>query len=186
MRKINAVLGPLMIILLLIHAISGSFQLYGIIPGGSLIRRILSILLVVCVAVHAVIGVILTVQTLRACRKTGKAYFKNNELFWISRISGFAMLFLIAGHILIFTAEGGDTFRLQEFGGFQLVLHILLLLALFMHLAVNIKPLCISLGIGNRKYVKDIMILLGIVMLVAASAFIVYFLRWQILWKYGH
>jgi hypothetical protein len=30
------------------------------------------------------------------------------------------------------------------------------------------------------------MILLGIVMLVAAAAFIVYFLRWQILWKYGH
>ena len=42
MRKINAILGPALIVLLLIHMISGAFQLYGLIPGGSTVRTVLS------------------------------------------------------------------------------------------------------------------------------------------------
>ena len=85
MRKINAILGPLLIVLLLIHAISGAFQLYGIIPGGSVVRQILSHALLILVFVHAVIGIILTVQTLCSCRKAGVSYWKNNERFWLNQ-----------------------------------------------------------------------------------------------------
>ena len=56
MRKINAILGPAMIILLLIHMISGAFQLFSLIPGGNVIRTVLSYLMLALVAAHTVIG----------------------------------------------------------------------------------------------------------------------------------
>lgn len=185
LRKINAILGPAMIVLLLIHIISGAFQLYGLIPGGVLIREILSYLLLVLTGIHAVIGVILTVQTLRICRQEGRSYFRNNERFWLSRISGFALLFLIAYHVMLFTGESGEVFRLQAFGWVQMAAHIMMVLVLFLHLASNIRPLFIALGIGSRKYLTDILIVLAIILLVCAAAFVVYYLRWNVLWRYG-
>lgn len=185
MRKINAILGPAMILLFLIHGISGAFQLYGLIGGGSVIRTALSHLLLVLVGIHAVIGIILTVQTLKNCRQEGRSYFKNNERFWISRISGFALLFLIAYHVLTFSAESGEVFRLRMFGGAQLAAHILMALVLLIHLLTNIRPLFIALGLENRKYLKDILIVLSIILLVCAAAFFIYFLRWNVWWKYG-
>lgn len=184
MRKLNAVLGPVMIVLLLIHVISGVFQLASIIPGGSLIRQILSMVLITAVTVHALIGVILTISTLRSIHKAGGAYLKNNESFWISRISGFVMLVLIIYHVMVFSGESGEVFRLQSFGWIQLAAHILLVLALAIHLVVNIRPLFISLGIENRKFIKDIMFVLVIIMLLCALGFIYYYLRWNILWRY--
>lgn len=185
MRKINAILGPALIVLLLIHIISGAFQLFGVIPGGMIIRTVLSYILLALTGIHAVIGVILTVQTLRCCRQEGKTCFKNNQRFWLSRISGFAMLLLIVYHVLVFTGESGAYFRLQAFGPLQLAAHVLLAAALFLHLATNIRPLYIALGIESRTFVKDTMVVLAIVILVCAAAFVVYYLRWNVQWRYG-
>ncbi|MBQ9030995.1 MAG: pilus assembly protein PilX [Parasporobacterium sp.] len=185
MRKINAILGPAMILLLLIHVITGVFQLTSVIPGGSMIRKVLAIILTVLVGIHMVIGILLTVQTLTACRKTGVSYFKNNELFWLRRISGFAMLFLIIAHILIFSGESGEAFRLHSFGSLPLILSLLLVLALAIHLITNIRPLFIALGIENRVFLKDIMVILSILLLVSAAAFLFYYLRWNVLWSYS-
>jgi len=185
MRKVNAILGPALIVLLLIHAISGVLQLYGFLPGGNTIRSVLSWLLAGCTAFHAVIGIVLTVQTLRACKRSGRAYFRGNERFWIARLSGFAMLFLILYHILIFTEPAGEVFRLQAFGWVQTAAHILLVLALGVHLITNIRPLFMGLGIENRTFLRDILIVLSVVLLVCAAAFIYYYLRWNVLWRYG-
>ena len=185
MRRINAILGPVMIILLLIHAITGAFQLASVIPGGSVIRSILSWMLAAFVLVHAVIGIWLTVQTLHTLKKAGRSYFRENGTFWLARISGFALLLFITYHILIFTGSAGEIFRLHSFGGLQLAAHILLIISLILHLVTNIKPLFIALGIGNRTYLRDIMIVLSILMLVSAAAFIYYYLRWNVLWRYG-
>ena len=184
MRKINAIIGPLLIVLLLIHGISGAMQLWGIIPGGSVIRRILSVVMAVLVGIHAVIGIKLTIDTLIACKKAGVSYWRNNERFWLSRISGFAMLFLIVYHVLIFSGTSGEAFRLHAFQGIQLAAHILLVVALAVHLITNIKPLFIALGLENRKFIIDIMIVVSLIMLVFAAAFIVYYLRWNVTWKY--
>ena len=57
MRKINAILGPLMIILLAVHGIWGAFQLSGIVPGGSVVRKVLSYIMIAAVAAHILIGI---------------------------------------------------------------------------------------------------------------------------------
>ena len=185
MRKINAILGPLMIVLLLIHIISGAFQLYGLIPGGSVVRSVLSWLLLGLVLLHMIMGIALTARTLRDSRRSGVSYFRNNQRFWIARMSGFAMLLLIVWHLMVFAFPSGEVFRLHAFGGLQMAGHILLVLVLLLHLAVNIKPLFIALGIADRRFIKDILIVLSIIMLVCAAAFVVYYLRWNFLWRYG-
>ena len=185
MRKLNSILGPLLIVLLLIHGIWGAFQLASIVPGGSLIRKILSYVMVAALAIHVVIGIKLTADTLIAIRRSGASYWKGNELFWISRISGFTLIVLIIYHMFIFITPAGEVFRLNTFGGLQLAGHLLLVAALFIHLAVNIKPLCIALGISGRKFVRDIVIILSIVLLVFAAAFVFYYLRWNVVWRYG-
>ena len=185
MRKINAVLGPLMIILLIVHGVWGAFQLSGIVPGGSLIRAILAFILVTAVAIHTVIGIKLTADTLTSIRRSGASYFKNNVEFWIRRISGFALILFIIYHLCVFMGLDDEIFRLRHFDGVSLAAHILLAVSLIIHLMFNIKPLCIALGIANRKYVKDVIIILSIVLAICAVGFIIYYLRWNILWKYG-
>lgn len=185
MRKINAILGPLMIILLVIHGVWGSFQLSGIIPGGNIIRRILSYILVAAVVLHMVIGIKLTADTLISLKHAKASYFKNNLEFWIRRFSGLALILFIIWHMIIFAGGSGEIFRLQLFGGLQLFAHILLVVALIIHLLFNIKPLFIALGIADRRFVKDVMIILTILLVLFAVAFIIYYLRWNVLWGYG-
>ena len=174
-----------MIVLLLIHGIWGAFQLTSIVPGGSVIRRILSYVMVAAVAIHAVIGIKLTVETLLAIRKSGASYWKGNELFWVRRISGFALIVLIIYHMFVFITPAGEVFRLTTFGGLQLAGHLLLVVTLLIHLAVNIRPLSIALGITKKKYIQDIAVILSILMLVFAAAFVFYYLRWNVLWRAG-
>ena len=185
LRKLNAILGPVMIVLLLFHGITGAFQLTSLMPGGSVIRSILTLVLVVCVVIHAVLGTILTVESLVIWHRAGVSYFKNNEAFWIRRITGFAMIILIVYHVLVFSGTSGEAFRLNSFGGLQLAAHILLALILAVHLIMNIQPLMIALGIENRKFIKDVMIVLSILMLLFALGFVAYYLRWNVLWRYG-
>ena len=185
MRKVNSILGPLIIILLLIHAISGAFQLTSIIAGGSTIREILSYVMAAAVALHMFIGFKLTADTCLACRKSGASVFRGNGPFWIRRISGFALIIFIIYHMCVFMSADGEVFRLASFGGLQLAAHILLTIALAIHLIMNIKPLFMALGIANRKFIIDIMIILSIIMLLCAAAFIIYYLRWNVLWKFG-
>ena len=185
MRKLNTILGPVLIILLLIHIISGSMQMASIIPGGSEIRNALSIALLAVAGIHALIGIKLTIDTFIISKKGGKSPFRNNETFWIKRISGFAILILVVYHVIVFSGSEGEVFRLNSFHLVQLIAHIVLTAALLIHLLVSIKPLCAALGIADRRFVKDILIVLSILMLLCAAAFIYYYLRWNVLWRYG-
>ena len=185
MRKVNSIVGPVIIVLFLIHAISGSFQLFGIMAGGSAVREILSYILVAAVALHMFIGIKLTASTMLACRKSGRSYFKGNELFWVRRISGFALILFIIYHMCVFMSADGEVFRLSNFGALQLIAHILLAIALVLHILLNIKPLLMALGIANRKYVIDVIIILAAVLLLCGAAFVVYYCRWNIFWRYG-
>ena len=185
MRKINAILGPLMIILLVIHGIWGTFQLSGIIPGGSIVRKVLSYIMVAAVVCHIIIGIKLTVDTLIAIKRSGASYFKDNLEFWVRRISGLALILFIIYHMLVFMGKNGEVFRLNSFGGVQLAAHILLVIALTIHLIFNIRPLFIALGITNREYIKDIAIILTVILVVCAVGFFIYYLRWNVFWSYG-
>jgi len=179
MRKVNAFSGIVLLILFLIHAAVGSLQAAGYLPGGNAIMNALAWALIAVIGIHAVIGVVLTVQTLTAIRKSGASYFAANRLFWARRLSGFAMLILIVIHTYIFMGYNNGAFRLRFFGPCQLICQILLVLTLAVHLTANIRPSLISLGIRSLKaYAVDILAVLSVVCLVAAGAFVVYFLRW--------
>jgi hypothetical protein len=184
-RKINAVVSAGLVALLLVHGIAGGFQLSGIIPGGSQLLKVLAWIMMALLAVHTAIGVILTVKTIASSSRAGAAYVKENMLFWIRRLSGFALAILLLLHLLVFVQSGTGVFRLHDFGMQELFGQILLLVSLTIHLLCNVKPLAIALGLHCGKgYGRDILLILSVVMAFCAFAFVVYYLRWNVLWRY--
>lgn len=184
MRKWNAIVSILLIILFLIHAVAGSFQLMRMIPGGNELMKQLSYLMLFLTVVHTVIGTKFTIDSILIGKKTGKFYFRENAVFWTRRITGFAMILLIICHVLLFTSNT-EVFRLNDFGKIQLVFSILLVLALLIHILANIRPLLIALGIaGTKAYIKDVFLVLAVILLISTVAFVIYYIRWNIGWRY--
>jgi hypothetical protein len=59
-----------------------------------------------------------------------------------------------------------------------------MLLALALHLLSNLKPLAIAMGLySGEGYSRDILLIFAIVLMFCAVAFVVYYLRWAILWR---
>jgi hypothetical protein len=184
MRRLNAIISIAVIALFLIHGIAGAFQMMGFIPGGSSLLKILTWIMLGFVFMHIIIGSILTVQTLRISKKSGASYYKENALFWIRRISGFVLMLLVFLHLTVFMQTGSGLFRLGYFGTPQLTGQIIMLLALAVHILCNIKPVAIALGLyGGRGYCRDILLILSIVLGFCTVAFVVYYLRWNVLWR---
>ena len=182
MRKINAILGMVIFALFLLHIIIGSLQLSGLIPGGNIVMKAGSWLLIAAVGVHTVIGIKLTVDTLTAIKKSGASYFSENKLFWIRRISGLAVMFFIAAHIMLFMGHGsGGAFRLNVFDLLQLIMSILLVISVLVHIVTNIRPLMIALGSrGAKEFIADMAVICSVLLLVSGAAFVVYYVRWLI------
>jgi hypothetical protein len=185
-RKINAVISMGLIGLLLLHGIAGGFQLMGLIPGGSSLLEALAWIMLALLAAHIVIGVVLTAQTFRMSSKAGAAYVRENTIFWAGRISGFALTLLLLLHLLIFVRTGTGVFRLHDFGIQELLGQMLLLASLTIHLLCNVKPLSIALGLhSGRGYGRDVLLILAVVMAFCALALMIYYLRWNVLWRAG-
>ncbi len=181
MRKQNAVLSMVILALFLFHAIVGAFQLTGLIPGGMRIMKIAAWVLAVLIAVHFVIGSKLTADTLKAQKKAGTAYLKENRLFWTRRVSGFAIMIFIVFHILIFLGSNDGAYRLNLFEGAQLISQILLVISAAVHVVTNIKPLMIALGAKSyRVFLTDVLFVLSVLLLFMGFAFVVYYLRWNV------
>ncbi len=183
-RKINAFLGLALIILLLIHGVSGAFVLIGIIPGGNQIRAYITKAMMVCFILHGLIGIKLTIDTLKTNKKNGALYLKDNKVFWIRRISGLAMILFVIDHIVLFQGKQGEVFRLTLFGRARLITSLLLVLTVCVHVVSNIRPLMVAFGSDRfRKILIDILFVLSIVMFFCAVSFIFYYMRWNVLWK---
>ncbi len=181
MRKWNAILSGLILVLFLFHAIAGSLGLMSMNSGGGIFLSVLPWILVGCIALHTLIGIKLTIDTLRACRKSGVSYFKENKLFWARRISGFAIFLLMFFHIILFKGHNaGGAYRLNFFGAAQLTTQILLVLSIAVHVLTNVKPSLIAFGRKSlKKYALDILIALSILFIFMGIAFFIYYLRWQ-------
>lgn len=181
MRKWNAILSMCIMILFLIHAVAGGFQLMGLLPGGIGILSVLAKALVVLIVIHTFIGVKLTWDSILACRKSGVSYFKENRLFWARRISGFAIFIFMLIHVMLFLGKNDGVYRLNFFGTFQLITQILMVISVAVHVITNINPLIISFGIKSLKeYAVDILIVLSGILLFTGAGFVVYYLRWLI------
>lgn len=184
MRRVNAYLALTILLLLAIHAVTGTFKLVGMSSAVSAVLKALSYLMAALISIHAVIGVKLMVDTARARRRSGAGYWRENATFHVRRISGLAILLLAGYHAILFMGRQGVGYRLNDFGGVQLAASILLVLALVIHVATNIRPLMIALGATRaRHFLMDVLLVLSILMLVCAIAFIVYYLRWNVLWR---
>lgn len=182
MRKVNAMMTVLIMVLFMVHMIRGILVLAGMVSGGGTFYTALTHTLLTLIAVHAAISVFLTAKTLFLSRRAGASYAKPNRLFWIRRISGLALMLFLICHIQIFrgtTASGA--YRLNLFGATQLATQLLLAASLLVHLIGNISPLRIALGLEDRHGLRtDLLLVLSVLLFLAGAAFVVYFIRWSV------
>lgn len=180
MRRINGMIGIGMTALFIIHAAVGVLQLTGLMPGGQRVLSVLAWVMVLLMAVHTIIGIILTADTVRSIKRSGVSYPKENKLFWIRRISGLSVMIFIAVHILCFTGRSDSgVFRLTLFDGIQLTAHILLLLTAAVHVISNIRPLMLGIGARNfRELTFDVLLVVSVILLLSGVGFTVYYIRW--------
>lgn len=177
MRKANAILTAVILVLFVVHGILGSLSLVG---AGQTTMKVLAWITLGLVAVHVVLGTILTSKSVKVWRKTGAPYFKQNHLFWARRISGLAVMILLAFHMTAFGYTSQGAYRLSYFGTFRLITQILLVIAIAFHVITNVKPMLISFGIKKLKpKASDILFVLSILFAFFVAAFIIYFIRWN-------
>ncbi len=181
MRRINAILSMGILVLFLIHAVLGGFQLAGLMSGGSVLLKVMAWVMTGLIALHTVIGIKLTADSIKAIKKSGAHYFKENKLFWIRRISGFAIMVFILFHVLIFIGSSSGAYRLNLFEGAQLASQILLVISIALHVISNVRPVMLSFGIKSYKELGlDIVLILSVLLFFMGAAFVVYYLRWNV------
>lgn len=170
------------IVIFLIHAAVGGLQMAGLMQGGSGVMSVLSWVMVTLTAFHIIIGVKLTADTLKSIKTSKASYPKQNRLFWIRRISGAAVVLFMAAHIMVFMGgSSSGAFRLTLFDGVRLAEGILLSLSLGVHIITNIRPLMLGLGVkGFREISLDILLVVSVILLISAAAFVVYYIRWKV------
>ena len=179
MRKWNTILSVLMLLIFMIHGSMGSFMLNGV---GSSTGKILAWIGVGILVVHTVMGTVLTVQSLRAAKQSGKMYLKQNAIFWARRASGMAILILLFFHIGLFGKVQNGTYILFPFTMVKMVTQLLFVAAIFIHVFINIRPLLVSLGIISYKERRgDIYLILSVLLLFIAGSVIFYYIGWQYL-----
>ena len=177
MRRINAVLSAVILALFALHGVLGAFQL---LDAGTAIVKALSHTLETLVAIHFILGVKFTYDSLRVWRRTGAPYFRQNALFWARRLSGFAIMLLIGFHANAFSYVAEGVVRLHWFTTGRLIAQLLLVAALAVHIIANVKPMLISFGVRKLKpRAGDILFIASALLLLMAAAFIVYYLRWN-------
>ncbi|MBQ9276895.1 MAG: hypothetical protein IJ226_04820 [Clostridia bacterium] len=173
--NIIAIVG--MLVTFIVHVVLGSLKLMG---ANDNLARNFGYASMAFVSLHMLIGIILTIETLHARRKAGVGYFKENMLFWARRISGFAIVVFLVFHLTIFASSNAENFRLEVFNAGRLATQILLVVTIFLHVVSNARPTLITFGISKWKpYAAHIITFTAILLILAAVAFGVYFLRWQ-------
>ena len=177
MRKANAFIAHIILLLFVIHGVSGAFNLLGF---STSITRIVALPMAGLVCVHVVFGIILTVQTLQAQKRAGASYPKENRLFWARRISGFLIMVLVGFHVYAFTGVTPEHMRLHYFGPMMLAFQLLLVASVAFHVITNVKPSLIALGVPKLKpRAHDLLFWAAILLAFMAAAFIFYYFRWS-------
>ncbi len=179
LRRINSWISLILIILLVFHLLTGAGIMVGLITGGFEILGLITYIMLALLIVHIVIGFILTIQTSKIKNTTKAGYDAENRAFWRRRDSGFLMIIFLILHLLFWISIG--EFVLRPFRIFQLIVSILLVLSIVIHIGTNIKPLLISFGVRTQdRKVRVIAAIIAIVCLLAAAAFVYYFVRWNV------
>lgn len=179
LRAANAVLSVVMLLLFMLHGVGNSFEMVGL---GMPTAKVFAYAVVALAVAHAVLGVVITVHTMRAQREAGVSYPLLNARFWAVRASGVAIAVFVALHMVVFLqAGGGGPYRLREFGTLELVANVCLVVAIAVHVIANARPWMVSLGVPlPRARSVDLVLVASLLLLLMAVAFVVYFLRWSV------
>lgn len=177
MRKWNNILARVIIVLFLLHALMGSLMLLGL---STISFLPLSMLLLVTVIIHGILGIMATLSALVSGKETRHWYLKQNATFWTKRISGIVIMLLLVFHVTAYTTSVNGRFFLKEFTLCRMLSQILFILAIFIHLAVSIKSMLIAKGtIKFKEKTADWMLVLSIMMLFFTASVIIYYIQWQ-------
>lgn len=177
MRKWSHRLAWLVLLLCLFHGLTNSFLLLG---WSALSVWPVSLLLLGVVLLHAVLGILLTIPPLKSGRASGAWYLRQNAGFWTKRISGLVILLLLGFHLTAYVVNCDGTRFFRAFTPGNMLSQLLLLLAIFLHLAVSVKPLLIARGcLKWKERTVDWMLVLSLFLLFFAVAVVVYTIRWQ-------
>lgn len=177
MRKWNHILARIIIVLFLLHALMGSLMLLGV---SKISFLPLSWLLFIAVVVHGIFGIKATLASVRSGKAVGHWYLKQNAAFWTKRISGIAILLLLAFHVTAYTTSVDGRFFLKEFTVCRMISQIMFILAIFIHLAVSVKAMLIAKGtVKFKERTIDWMLVLSVMMLFFTVAVILYYIQWQ-------
>ena len=176
LRKVNAIVSCCILVLFVLHGLTNSFLLALIGEPGS---KLISFALVTLTVVHALIGVVLTVDAVRTARSTHAGYAALNARFWAVRVSGLMICVLIVLHMCQFLVTEDGPFRLRPFDLEDFCFAALLVLSILVHLVCNARPLAIALGIPEgRLRAQDLSVALGILCALMVAAFLYYLLVW--------
>ncbi len=177
-------LGASMIFLLIAHSAIGVLTLTGAMPGGTYASKMVSHLFLTVLALHAALSTVLTVKSFVSMRRSGAFYPKENRMFLVRRISGFAIMLFAFQHFWMFSpkfTEGG--MLPPEFVVLDLVVSILLAVCVVVHVISNMRPLSVSLGTALSRLLLIIICILFLVGLaLICYSFFYYHLNWRTLW----
>lgn len=178
MRKWNNRLVMLILVLFLLHGVMGCLELLGI---STVSIWQMSWILLLAVVVHAVIGILCTVRSVRSGAGGKKWYLKENTGFWVKRLSGIAILILLVLHLSAYKVSVNDVFFFREFTALQMLSQILFVLAIFIHIFVSLKAMLIAKGVVKfRQRKTDWMLVLTVCMLFFIFSIVFYFIHWQL------
>ncbi|MBQ8971605.1 MAG: pilus assembly protein PilX [Clostridia bacterium] len=179
LRKINAAISILLIVIYMLHGVLGSFTLLEISPwAGKALARFGLVL----IGIHVLLGAILTVQAFRVSAQKGEKYYKQNALFWTRRISGLVLALCIAFHIGAFGETKAGRYVLVPFTTLKLIAQLMLIASLFIHIFINIRPLMLHIGsLKFRERRIDIFLALSVLLLFFTATMIIYYIGWHVL-----
>lgn len=173
MRRFNAILTVLILVLFLLHGVFGALVLTGFSYNAlKALARVCATLIII----HTAIGIKLTVDSILVWKKTGTPYLRENGIFWARRISGLAIMILIFFHMFAFGYMVDGVYHLKPYSAAKMTAQILFILSVALHVLTNVRPMLIALGARPlKRYVPQILVILSVIMLVFTAAFIFYY-----------
>ena len=173
MRALNHILSVILLLLLEIHIFFCSLLMFG---WSRVILENVARWEFIIIMLHALIGIILTFRTHPL--RSEKKYLKENCIYWLRRVTGIGIFVFSIPHISMFVHwENNSIAHLKKIVAFQMTEHVLFLLFISAHLAMNIKPMLIGMGIQEYKKAEAVLqIVTGTLAVCALVASFVYYL----------
>ena len=168
LRKINAIISMLIVVLLFDHAIFYSVVMlsrYRIAAHATVLPWVITILVVI----HAILSIAMAVLGHKGTEnRKCNMYNRLNAKTMLQRYSGLLMIVLLVVHIV----GSGTHFQPKML---HAVLHPIFFAVVLMHLAVSMSKAFITLGIGNAKLVKVFDVVMPVVCCIIFAAAVVGF-----------